>query len=75
MRAPPLAITPVSAVGAGDSFLGALIHRLASGADIESAFRLAVAAGAAALLNPGTELCLPHDVSRLAKQVIVRTAP
>ena len=75
MRAPPLAITPVSAVGAGDSFLGALIHRLASGADIESAFRLAVAAGAAALLNPGTELCLPHDVRRLAKQVIVRTAP
>ena len=29
-------------------------------------FRQAVAAGAAALLNPGTELCRPHDVERLA---------
>jgi len=28
LRAPPLAITPVSAVGAGDSFLGALIYQL-----------------------------------------------
>ncbi|WP_407187634.1 1-phosphofructokinase family hexose kinase [Bradyrhizobium centrosematis] len=74
LRARPLAITPVSAVGAGDSFLGALVHGLASGADLEHCFRQAVAAGAAALLNPGTELCRPDDVKRLAAQVTLATA-
>ncbi len=74
MRAHPLAITPVSAVGAGDSFLGALVAGLASGADLEYSFRDAVAAGAAALLNPGTELCLLDDVKRLAEQVIFTAA-
>ena len=71
LRAKPLAITPLSAVGAGDSFLAALIWRLASGSDLADCFRQAVAAGAAALLNPGTELCRPHDVERLAAGVII----
>ena len=71
LRAPPLPVVPVSAVGAGDSFLGALIWRLSSGADLADAFRQAVAAGAAALLNQGTELCEPDDVKRLSEQVIV----
>lgn len=74
LRAAPLPITPVSAVGAGDSFLGALIWRLASGADLENSFRHAVAAGAAALLNPGTALCRPDDVKRLADDVILGSA-
>jgi len=74
LRAKPLAITPVGAVGAGDSFLGALVYGLASGAGLERCFRQAVAAGAAALLNPGTELCRPDDVKRLAEQVILSTA-
>jgi 6-phosphofructokinase 2 len=73
LRAPPLAITPVSAVGAGDSFLGALVSSLASAADLEQCFRRAVAAGAAALLNPGTALCQPDDVKRLAAQVTITT--
>ena len=73
LRAPPLAITPVNAVGAGDSFLGALICRMASGAKIDECFRLAAAAGAAALLNPGTGLCLMDDVKRLAAQVTLTT--
>jgi 6-phosphofructokinase 2 len=71
LRAEPIAVKPVSAVGAGDSFLGALIWRLAAGHDIEDVFRQAVAAGAAALLNPGTELCRPADVERLASQVVL----
>jgi 6-phosphofructokinase 2 len=74
LRARPLAITPVGAVGAGDSFLGALTWRLATGADTGESFRQAVAAGAAALLNPGTELCLPGDVNRLAEVVIIESA-
>jgi 6-phosphofructokinase 2 len=74
LRAPPIPITPRSAVGAGDSFLAALIWRLASGASRADSFRLAVAAGAAALLHPGTELCRLDDVARLAGQVTIEKA-
>ncbi|RXH29369.1 phosphofructokinase [Bradyrhizobium nanningense] len=74
LRAKPLDITPLGAVGAGDSFLGALVYGLASGSGLDHCFRQAVAAGAAALLNPGTELCRPDDVKRLAEQVILSTA-
>jgi 6-phosphofructokinase 2 len=69
LRAYALPIKPVSAVGAGDSFLGALVASLANGMSVAEAFRLGVAAGAAALLNAGTELCHPADVYRLAAQV------
>lgn len=75
LRAQPLPITPLSAVGAGDSFLGALIWQLASGADLEQCFRQAAAAGAAALLHPGTELCLPDDIKQLAQQVMLTAEP
>ena len=74
LRAPPLAISPVGAVGAGDSFLGALVFGLTSGSDLANSFRQATAAGAAALLNPGTGLCLPGDIRRLADQVVLEAA-
>ncbi|MBZ0215261.1 MAG: hypothetical protein K8F25_01800, partial [Fimbriimonadaceae bacterium] len=64
-----LPVDVVSAVGAGDSFLGALVWSLSEGADLQSAFRYGVAAGTAALLTPGTELCLKEDVDRLYQQV------
>jgi 6-phosphofructokinase 2 len=73
LRAPPIPITPRSAVGAGDSFLAALVWRLASGTSLAESFRLAVAAGAAALIHPGTELCRMEDVKRLADQVMIET--
>jgi 6-phosphofructokinase 2 len=69
LRARPLAVKPVSAVGAGDSFLGALVFSLASGANLEDALRLSMAAGAAALINQGTELCRTTDVYRLSVEV------
>ena len=65
LSAPPLPIKPVSAVGAGDSFLGAVIFSLARGDSLADAFRLGMAAGSAALINAGTELCRPEDVYRL----------
>ncbi len=74
LRAKPLAITPRSAVGAGDSFLGALVFGLAAGIALEDCFRSAVAAGAAALLNPGTGLCRPEDVARLVPDVAIERA-
>jgi len=74
LRADPVPIKPVSTVGAGDSFLGALVARLAAGRDVEDAFRHAVAAGSAALLAHGTELARRDDVERLLSAVKVRPA-
>ena len=68
-RAQPFAIEPVSTVGAGDSFLGGLVAALASGHSLHESFRVAVAAGSAAVLSPGTELCSEEDVQRLLRQV------
>jgi 6-phosphofructokinase 2 len=69
LRARALPIEPKSVVGAGDSFLGAMIWALASGHAVDEAFRYGVAAGSAALLVPGTELCQRDDIERLVKHV------
>jgi 6-phosphofructokinase 2 len=58
-----------SAVGAGDSFLAALTLRLADGGSLQDAARYAVAAGAAALLTEGTEMCRDEDVERLYQEL------
>ncbi len=68
-RALPLEIEVVSTVGAGDSFLGGMVAALAAGKPMEEAFRMAVAAGSAAVMSPGTELCREADVKRLLPQV------
>ena len=64
-------IQAVSTVGAGDSFLGAMVWRLAAGGAVTDAFRYGVAAGSAAVLNPGTELSKQSDVERLCKDIAV----
>ncbi len=66
-RAPD--IKPLSAVGAGDSFIGGIVWSLAAGRSVADAFRHGVAAGSAAVLNPGTELCHALDVARLYEQI------
>ena len=68
-RARPMAIEVVSTVGAGDSFLGGMVAALAAGKPMQEAFRVAVAAGSAAVMSPGTELCREEDVRRLLPQV------
>lgn len=73
-RSPALPIKQVSAVGAGDSFLGALVFSLAKGDSLADAFRLGVAAGSAALIHEGTELCQPDDVRRLLAMVTIERA-
>lgn len=65
-------VTVRSSVGAGDSFLGGLVARLAEGAGLEAAFRTAVAAGTAALLAPGTALAHRPDIDRIEPRVVVR---
>jgi 6-phosphofructokinase 2 len=53
-----------SAVGAGDSFVGGMVHGLSQGEPVERAFALGVAAGTATVLTTGTELCRKTDVMR-----------
>lgn len=62
LRLPAIHVPVRSAVGAGDSFLAALVWKLEEGAPIEEAFRFGLAAGAAAAITSGTELCLREDV-------------
>jgi 6-phosphofructokinase 2 len=73
LRANGLPIEPVSVSGAGDSFLAAMVSSLVLGGDLPTALRYGVAGGSAALLHPGTTLCLAEDVHRLATNVEVTT--
>ncbi len=69
LRAPALPVKIASTVGAGDSFLAAMVWRLASHASLEEAFRYGIAGGTAALLAPGTSLANKDDTERLAGRV------
>ena len=55
--------------GAGDCFLAALVWALDRGDAPAEALRWGVAAGAAALLHPGTTLAQADDVQRLVQSV------
>lgn len=69
IRLPVPRVQVRSTVGAGDSFVGAFVLRIAQGRDPESAFRSAVAAGTATTMTPGTELCQRDDVERLEAEL------
>lgn len=64
-RLPATHVKVQSAVGAGDSFVGAMVHALATGISMDLAFRLGIAAGAAAAMTSGTQLCRRKDVETL----------
>ncbi|MES2644257.1 MAG: 1-phosphofructokinase family hexose kinase [Myxococcota bacterium] len=55
----------VSAVGAGDSTVAGIVVALVRGLSLAEAVRFGAAAGAAAVLTPGTALCSPEDVERI----------
>ena len=65
LRLPAPAVPVKSAVGAGDSFVAAMTLALAQGRSSEDSFAYGMAAGAAAVMSPGTELCRREDVERL----------
>ena len=71
-RPPPAQV--VSTIGAGDSFVGAMVWAIGAGRDITDAFRYGVAAGTAALLSPGTKLSRREDVLRLFHDVRLEPA-
>ncbi|HLT25151.1 MAG TPA: 1-phosphofructokinase family hexose kinase [Zeimonas sp.] len=69
IRAHALEVPIAGTVGAGDSFLAAVVWCLNGGRSLDDALRHGVAAGTAALLSPGTRLALRDDVLRLAADV------
>ncbi|HLK42417.1 MAG TPA: hexose kinase [Thermoleophilia bacterium] len=67
VRAP---IVPVrSRVGAGDSMVGGVVVADRLGLDMPACVRLGAAAGAAAVMRRGAEVCAAQDVWRLARRV------
>ena len=63
IRAPTVKVR--SKVGAGDSTVAGIVLGLAQETDILDAVRLGVAAGSAAVMTEGTELCRQDDAWRL----------
>ena len=68
LRAPEVEVR--SAVGAGDSFVGAMTLGLALGRPLDEAFALGVAAGTATVTTIGTELCRREVVEALYDAVV-----
>ena len=66
---PALKIDAASAVGAGDSFVAAMVHALCRGDDELQAFRRGMAAGSAAVLRAGTDLARPADIERMLERI------
>jgi len=66
---PGMSVPVRSATGAGDSFVAGMVHGFLRGEDATGAFRWGMAAGTAAVLTPGTDLCDPADVRRLRAQI------
>jgi 1-phosphofructokinase len=64
---PPIEV--VSSVGAGDALLAGMLYQLSVGEGIEEAMRWGTAAGAAACLTPGTQLCDRKNVLDFLNQV------
>ncbi len=71
VRSPTVPIR--SKVGAGDSMVAGLVHALNMGEPIEEVIRIGVAAGAAAVMTPGSQLCRAVDVERL--EALTRVQP
>lgn len=58
----------VSAIGAGDSFVGGFVMGLAQGENAGQALRFGAAAASAAVISEGTQLCHRADWDRLLVQ-------
>ncbi|WP_164735334.1 1-phosphofructokinase family hexose kinase [Pseudoflavitalea rhizosphaerae] len=65
----PPVVKPKSSVGAGDSMVGGMVYSLLQGNSLPDVFRMGVACGTAAIMNPGTTLCEIEDVTAIFDQV------
>lgn len=64
-----------STTGAGDSAVAGTVLKLTQGKSLPEACAYGIAAGSAAVLAPGTQLCRRRDVERLFPQVRVEEIP
>jgi 6-phosphofructokinase 2 len=63
-------VVPIrSRVGAGDSMVAGLVLGLAQGRSLEEAALYGVAAGSAAVMTPGSELCRREDTERIFRRM------
>ncbi len=69
LSAPALDVPVSSSIGAGDSFLGAMVWALNRQTSLDAAFRYALAAASATLLTSGTRLCSAEEVERMAGEM------
>lgn len=58
-----------SKVGAGDSMVAGLVLGLAQGRDLQETLCLGIAAGSAAVMTAGTQLCRKEDTFKLYRQI------
>jgi 6-phosphofructokinase 2 len=65
----PIEVPVRSTVGAGDSMVAGIVLSLVHGRSIEESVCFGMAAGAAAVMRPGTELCDRQDTERLFAQI------
>ncbi|MBP7528834.1 MAG: hypothetical protein KA801_12960, partial [Syntrophorhabdaceae bacterium] len=56
----------------GDSMVAGMVLSLARGKTLREALSFGVAAGASAVMSPGTGLCCRDDTERLYRQIILR---
>lgn len=74
-RAIPPAVKVRSTVGAGDSTVAGFVFCHSAGKSLEDCVRLATAAGTAATLAPGNQLCKLQDVQRLLPRIQISRLP
>lgn len=65
----PPTVPIISKVGAGDSMVAGIVLSLALDKSIKDSIRFGIAAGSAAVMTPGTELCRKEDAERLFKEM------
>lgn len=66
----PPTVPIVSKVGAGDSMVAGIVLSLARGRPLRESILFGVAAGTAAVMTPGTELCRREDAERLFEVMV-----
>jgi 6-phosphofructokinase 2 len=65
----PPTVRIVSKVGAGDSMVAGIVLSLARGKTLRDSVLFGIAAGAAAVMTPGSELCRREDAERLYEEM------
>jgi len=66
----PPTVPIISKVGAGDSMVAGITLSLARGKPLRESVLFGVAAGTAAIMTPGTELCRREDTERLFESLV-----